>query len=96
MRVLLASTEDCCIGKVFKNMTEYYVCDIVSKSDEYMYFADCNDYDAFVLTDRVENTTPLELCRCLRTNGHKVPIVYLSSRPSSEEKVQCLKSGMDV
>lgn len=96
MRVLLASTEDCCIGKVFRNMTEYYVCDIVSKSDEYMYFADCNEYDVFVLTDHVKDIEPLDLCRWLRTNGHKIPIAYLSSCPSSEEKVRFLQSGMDV
>lgn len=74
---------------------EYYAVDIISDGEDASYAARTNDYDCLILDNILPRKTGLEVCREVREAGKTMPILILSVKSDTSEKVQFLEAGAD-
>ena len=97
MRVLLVEDEDLMADfllKLFeKNRFVVKIADNLKKAEEILR---SNDFDIIILDRNFPNEKDgLEICKNLRIQGSDVPILVLSARGESIDKVEGLKFGAD-
>lgn len=96
MRVLIIEDEEQ-LAKALQKGLEYnlYVVDISFDGlDGYMK-AKTNDYDLIILDLNLPKKDGLEVCKELRTEGKSMPIIMLTARRGTDEKVTGLDAGAD-
>lgn len=81
------------LAKSFK--AACFAVDTASDGEKGSYLARINDYDLIVLDYMLPKKTGLDICRELRTIGKSVPIIILSVRSHTEDKVTLLEAGVD-
>jgi DNA-binding response OmpR family regulator len=62
---------------------------------EGQYLAEITPYDAIVLDIMLPGKNGLEVCRELRRNGNRTPVLMLTARDTIEDRVTGLDSGAD-
>ncbi len=75
--------------------SEYFVVDSAHDGDGGLYCALTNTYDLIILDSMLPNKSGLEICRELRTAGKTTPIIGLSVKSETVNKVQFLNAGAD-
>jgi DNA-binding response OmpR family regulator len=75
--------------------SEYFVVDTTHDGEEGFYLAKTNLYDVIVLDSMLPSKTGLEICRELRTEGITTPIIGLSVKSETANKVGFLNAGAD-
>ena len=72
-----------------------YTTDVATDGPEALSFAETSPYDAIVLDVQLPGLDGLAVCRKLRADGCVTPILLLTARDTTDDKVSGLDSGAD-
>ena len=96
MRVLLIE-DDVTIARLLKEglEVEAYAVDIAHDGSEGYRTAAADDYDVIILDIMLPGMNGYEVCRALRNDGNKTPILMLTARDAERDIVEGLDTGAD-
>jgi two-component system copper resistance phosphate regulon response regulator CusR len=96
MRLLLAE-DDAQLGKTLMKglRQESYAVDIVADGDNAIYQALVNEYDIIILDVMMPRKDGFSVCRELRRNGTRTPVLMLTARDTVADKITGLDAGGD-
>jgi heavy metal response regulator len=96
MRILVVEDERRIAAFIKRGLEEeYYAVDVAYDGEEALDWADVVDYDSIVLDVLLPKKDGIQVCRELRAQGNKVPILMLTARDTIEDRVRGLDSGAD-
>ena len=96
MRVLIAEDDAGVRSVLQRGLTEEgYVCDVATQGDDALHLLRIYDYAAAVLDWRMPGLTGEEVAREARKLKIKTPILMLTARDTTADKVQGLDAGAD-
>ena len=96
MRVLLVEDEKGVAGFIKKGLEEeLYTVDISGDGHEGLSLAVMNQYDLIILDVMLPGLNGIEVCRRIRKQGIKTPVMMLTAKDSVKDKVLGLDSGAD-
>jgi two-component system, OmpR family, response regulator len=75
--------------------SEYFAVDVVTDGEEGLYLASTNEYDVMVLDSMLPHKGGLDVCKELRQKGILIPIMGLSVKSETSNKVAFLNAGAD-
>jgi len=96
VRVLLIE-DDTAIARSLKEglEDEAYVVDVANDGSEGYRTAVADDYDVIILDIMLPGMNGYEVCRALRNDGNKTPILMLTARDTERDIVEGLDTGAD-
>jgi DNA-binding response OmpR family regulator len=96
MRLLLAE-DDAQLGRTLTKglRQEAYAVDIVGDGESAMNQALINEYDIIILDVMMPRRDGFSVCRELRRNGRRTPVLMLTARDTIADKITGLDSGGD-
>ena len=96
MRVLLIE-DDLTIARLLKEglEDESYAVDVANDGSEGYRTAAADDYDVIILDIMLPEMNGYEVCRALRNDGNKTPILMLTARDAERDIVEGLDTGAD-
>ena len=96
MRVLLIE-DDVTIARLLKEglEDESYAVDVANDGSEGYRTAVADDYDVIILDIMLPEMNGYEVCRALRNDGNKTPILMLTARDTERDIVEGLDTGAD-
>lgn len=74
---------------------EKYAVDVVTDAEKALYSAEINEYDLIILDVMLPGKDGFYVCRELRKTGLATPILMLTARDATEDKVTGLDLGAD-
>jgi two-component system, OmpR family, copper resistance phosphate regulon response regulator CusR len=96
MRILLVEDDTRVAGFVSKGLREQaYAVDVARDGEEALYLASINEYDLIILDVMLPVKDGHAVCRELRFDGARVPILMLTARGSVDDRVEGLDCGAD-
>lgn len=96
MRVLLVEDDSRIARFVAKGLREHaYAVDAVSSGEQALYQAAINLYDLVILDVMIPAPDGFTVCKELRRNGQRIPILMLTARDGVEDRVEGLDCGAD-
>jgi DNA-binding response OmpR family regulator len=96
MRILVVEDESRLARNLHKGLSEDgFAVDLAPDGEEGQFLAESEEYDAIILDLMLPKVDGLTVCRKLRAQGKKTPILMLTSRANLEDKVTGLDSGAD-
>ena len=96
MRILLAEDDQRITNFIARGLRENaYAVDTVNNGEDALYQISINNYDVIILDVMIPQKDGLEVCRELRKNGNKIPVLMLTARDAIEDKINGLDSGAD-
>lgn len=96
MRILIVEDERRLSNIVKKGLTEEgFAVDSAFDGEEGQYLAESEGYDLIILDIMLPKVDGLTICKQLRAKNIKVPILMLTAKSTTEEKVAGLDSGAD-
>jgi heavy metal response regulator len=96
MRILVVEDERRIAAFIKRGLEEeHYAVDVAYDGEEALDWVAMVDYDLIVLDVLLPKKDGVEVCRELRAQGNKVPILMLTARDAIEDRVQGLDSGAD-
>ena len=96
MRLLLAE-DDAQLGRTLTKglRQEAYAVDIVADGETAMNHALINEYDVIILDVMMPRRDGFSVCRELRRNGRRTPVLMLTARDTIADKITGLDAGGD-
>ena len=96
MRILLIE-DDIAISRLLKEglEDESYAVDVAHDGSEGYRTAVADEYDVIILDIMLPGMNGYEVCRALRNNGNKTPILMLTARDAERDIVEGLDTGAD-
>lgn len=97
MRILVVEDEVKLGGAIKRGLEqEGYAVDLIHDAENGQSYAETEDYDVIIL-DRMlpDGKDGLDICRELRKNGDKTPVLMLTARDAVRDRVQGLTDGAD-
>lgn len=96
MRILLVDDDELLTDIIVKHLNEQnYTVDIANSGETCLEFAALLSYDLILLDVMLPDTDGRDLCKTLRHQKHEMPILMLTTRNTSQDKVEGLDSGAD-
>jgi DNA-binding response OmpR family regulator len=96
MRILLVEDEERLARAIKRGLREAaYAVDVAGDGEEALYQASINDYDAVILDVMIPKRDGFEVCRELRAEGSRVPVLMLTARDAVEDRIEGLDTGAD-
>ncbi|NCJ07197.1 response regulator [Synechococcales cyanobacterium C] len=96
MRLLLVEADEALIGVVSKQLTQHcYVVDAVTDGEAALTYGSAFEYDLMMIAASLPKLDGISLCRHLRAEGDKTPILLLTANDTSVAKVAGLDAGAD-
>lgn len=96
MRILLLEDEYRLANIVKKGLTEEgFAVDVAYDGEEGQYLAESEEYDAIVLDIMLPKVDGVTICKTLRQKGIKTPILMLTAKDATEDKIKGLDAGGD-
>jgi DNA-binding response OmpR family regulator len=96
MRILIVEDNPRILGFLQKGLREEgYVVDVAADGDLAYQKATTQGFDAAVVDVMLPGRSGVQLVRDLRTAGHALPVLLLTARDRTEDKVEGLDSGAD-
>lgn len=96
MRILIIEDELRLNNIIKKGLTEAgFAVDQAFDGEEGQYLAESEPYDLIILDIMLPKINGLDLCRDLRQKNLKIPVLMLTAKSSTEDKVAGLDSGAD-
>ncbi len=74
---------------------EHYIVDVVSEGNEAEDYILSNDYDAVILDVMLPDRNGYEITKAVRRAGNHTPILFLTAKSATADKVNGLDSGGD-
>ncbi len=96
MRILVVEDDPDVTSFIKKGLREErYAVDVASEGEEALRLARGTSYDLIILDIMLPKLDGLEVCRRLRADRQRAPILLLTARDAIEDKVTGLESGAD-
>ena len=96
MRILLIEDDDLIVEPLVEALTDqHYVVDVATDGQAGLELGSAFTYDLLLLDVMLPNLDGITLCRRLRSEGNRLPILMLTVRHSSTDKVIGLDAGAD-
>jgi two-component system copper resistance phosphate regulon response regulator CusR len=96
MRLLLVEDEARVARFIARGLREQsYAVDTAENGEDALYQALINTYDAIVLDVMIPAPDGFAVCRELRANGVRVPVLMLTARDAVEDRIRGLDTGAD-
>jgi two-component system OmpR family response regulator len=96
MRVLVAEDDDGLRSVLERGLRENgYVVDATRDGQQALRYLDDHDYEVAILDWRIPKVTGLEVIRQLRSRGSALPVLMLTARDTSGDRVTGLDAGAD-
>ncbi len=96
MRILLVEDDPRIANFVAKGLREQaYAVDVAANGEDALYQASINPYDLAILDVLIPAPDGFEVCRRLRQSGLRFPILMLTARDATDDRVQGLDTGAD-
>ncbi|HJZ24113.1 hypothetical protein A3G65_00950 [Candidatus Roizmanbacteria bacterium RIFCSPLOWO2_12_FULL_37_7b] len=95
MRVLLIEDDKDLAETLGLQLSKYYIVDLAFSGEDGEYKAYINEYDLIIIDISLPDTDGIVLCRKLRSNNLKSPILFLTGRCETEDIVEALDAGGD-
>jgi len=96
MRVLVVEDEHRMASYIGRALTEEsFAVDLANDGARGLDLARCHEYDAIVLDLMLPYVDGVTLCRTLRTEGKRTPVIMLTARDLVEDSVRGLDAGAD-
>lgn len=96
MRILLAEDDVRIANFITKGLRENaYAVDVSADGEDALYQTAINSYDVIVLDVMMPLKNGFEVCRELRKGGNKTPVLMLTARDATEDKISGLDTGAD-
>ncbi|MBF2063123.1 MAG: response regulator [Calothrix sp. C42_A2020_038] len=96
MRIIVVEDDDLIIGRLAKVLNEqHYTVDFAKDGEAAWELLDCFTYDLILLDVMLPKLDGISLCRKLRSQGNKTPILLLTAQDTSTNKVMGLDAGAD-
>lgn len=95
MRILLIEDDTSVANALRQGLRNSYVVDIVPRGKEGMLDAQSRGYDVILLDLNLPDMAGEEICRTLRKNDIATPIIVISGRDLTADKVSLLDMGAD-
>lgn len=96
MKLLIVEDDKELCAVLSKGLGNYeYVCDVAFDGEEGMYFIETNVYDAIILDINLPKMDGISLCKTVRKKHVDTPIIMLTARTDTEDKIIGLDSGAD-
>ncbi|HEV7889924.1 MAG TPA: response regulator transcription factor [Pyrinomonadaceae bacterium] len=96
MRILLVEDEARLARAIKRGLREAaYAVDVASDGEDALYQASINDYDAVILDVMIPKRDGFEVCRELRAQSQRVPVLMLTARDAVEDRINGLDTGAD-
>lgn len=74
---------------------EYFAVDVAHDGEKGLYLARTNEYDLIILDNNLPKKKGNEVCEMLRQEGKTTPILVLSVKTETHDKVELLNLGAD-
>lgn len=74
---------------------EFFAVDVAEDGEQGSYYARTNDYDLVVLDNALPKKTGVDVCKDIRDSGRTMPIIVVSVRSATSDKVTLLDAGAD-
>ena len=96
MRILLVDDDEIFSSLLQANLTEQrYTVDTATDGQEGWDFVELANYDLIVLDVMLPKLDGISFCRRLRAKGSQVPVMLLTARGTSDDKIVGLDAGAD-
>ncbi len=96
MKILLVEDDDALANVLVSTLNnQNYLVDVASDGEEGWQLVEGCLYDLIVLDVGLPKIDGITLCRKMRTHGYQMPILLLTSRDSTQDKVVGLDAGAD-
>lgn len=96
MRLLLVEDEARMARFIARGLREQaYAVDVVTNGEDALYQAAINTYDAIILDVMIPKKDGFTVCRELRAEGVRVPVLMLTARDAVEDRIEGLDTGAD-
>src|SRR5690348_1289129 len=96
MRILLVEDGPRIANFVAKGLREQaYAVDVAGSGEDALYQASINPYDLGILDVMIPPPDGFEVCRRLRQSGMRFPILMLTARDATDDRVHGLDTGAD-
>lgn len=96
MRLLIIEDEQRLANVIKKGFTEDgFAVDLAFEGEEGFFLASSESYDAIILDITLPKKDGLSVCRELRSQGNRTPILMLTAKVTLEDKVAGLDTGAD-
>ena len=96
MRILVVEDEEK-ISRFLRDAfeAEFFAVDVAEDGERGSYFARTNEYDIVVLDNMLPKKDGLQVCREIRESGKTMPILVVSVKTDTMDKVDLLNAGAD-
>jgi len=96
MRILVVEDDKKIAGFLCKGLTEEnYAVDVFYNGEDGEYWSINNEYDIIILDIMLPQKNGVEICRKLRKLNISTPIIMLTAKDTTEDKIKGLNSGAD-
>src|ERR1700737_1489305 len=96
MRILLVEDEARMAQAIKRGLRNAaYAVDVARDGEDALYQASINDYDAVILDVMLPRRNGFEVCRELRAQGSRIPILMLTARDAADDRISGLDTGAD-
>jgi DNA-binding response OmpR family regulator len=96
MRILIIEDEDKIASFLKTSLeAECFAVDLANNGEKGVYYAKSNEYDLIILDNMLPKKNGIEVCTELRSIGKTVPIIILSVKNQTIEKIDLLNAGAD-
>lgn len=96
MRILLVDDDELLMEKLARNLIEqHYAVDIATDGEAAWEYVSVFTYDLIVLDVMLGEDDGISLCQRLRLEGYQMPILLLTAKDRSIDKVRGLNAGAD-
>ena len=96
MRLLLVEDDTRIARFVARGLEEQsYAVDVVTNGNDALYQVEINDYDLVILDVMIPGKDGFAVCRDIRAQGKRMPILMLTARDAVDDRIAGLDSGAD-
>lgn len=95
MKILIIEDDRQTAETIRDVMKDYYAVDVAYTGEDGEYQASVNEYDVIVLDVVLPDIDGVEVCKKIRENEIKTPILMLTGKTETKDKVAALDSGAD-
>ncbi|MEO8212883.1 MAG: response regulator transcription factor [Myxococcales bacterium] len=96
MRILVIEDEKKLASLLKQGIEEHgYAADVAQDGEEGLQRSLTTDYDAMILDLMLPRRDGADVCRAMRLSGRKTPILVLTARSATSEKIRLLDLGAD-
>src|ERR1700682_3450294 len=96
MRILLVEDEARMARAIKRGLRgAAYAVDVARDGEDALYQVSINEYDAVILDVMIPKRDGFEVCRELRAQGSRIPVLMLTARDAVEDRIDGLDTGAE-